>query len=234
MVVEIWSDVVCPWCYIGKRRFEKALAQFEHANAVDVVWRSFELDPIAPARLDIPTSEMLARKYGLTIERAQEMIDHMTEVAATEGLAFDLGGAQSGNSFDAHRLIHLAGARGLQDVAKERLLRAYFVEGLSISDRDTLAKLGTEIGLDADDVGEMISGDAYAAEVRRDLERGRALGITGVPFFVLDGRYGVSGAQPPEALVEALDQAWSTRKPATALTPLGSDGEHCGDDGCEV
>lgn len=214
MVLEIWSDVVCPWCYIGKRRFERALTQFPHSDQVEVVWRSFQLDPEAPRQIVGNLTELLAQKFGISPVQVATMNRQITDLATQEGLAYQLEHAQPGNTFDAHRLIHLAAANGLQTVAKERLLRAYFCEGRSISDHDTLLAIGRELGLDTDAVQTMLDGDAYGDAVRSDQQRAARLGIRGVPFFVLDGRYGVSGAQPPEVLLNALQQAWATNSSA--------------------
>jgi predicted DsbA family dithiol-disulfide isomerase len=203
--VEIWSDVVCPWCYIGKRRFEAALAEFPHE--VEVTWRSFELDPGAPATREHGAAEHLAAKYGMSVEQAQASHAQMTELAAREGLEYHFETARGGNSFDAHRLIHLAAAHGLQDAAKERVMRAYFTEGVAIGDREQLVALSADIGLDPDETRGVLESDAYADAVREDELLARRIGIQGVPFFVLDRRYGVSGAQPAEVLVQALEQA---------------------------
>jgi predicted DsbA family dithiol-disulfide isomerase len=200
--VEIWSDVVCPWCYIGKRRFEAAVEQFD--GEVEVTWRSFELDPGAPAVREHTATEHLAAKYGMSHEQAEASHAQMTALAAQEGLEYHFERARGGNSFDAHRLIHLATANGLQDEAMERVMRAYFTEGVAIGDRAALVELATEIGLDAK---ETLDSDAYADAVREDEHLAQRIGIQGVPFFVLDRRYGVSGAQPAEILVQALEKA---------------------------
>src|SRR4051812_25910365 len=209
LTVEIWSDVVCPWCYIGKRRFEAALEAFEHRDEVTVMWRSFELDPAAPSLVEAGPTERLAAKYGMSLERAAGLHKEMTERAAEEGLEFRFDLTKSGNTFDAHRLIHLAATYGHQDGAEERLMRAYFTEGAAISDPETLIGLMAEVGVDADEARDVLSGDRFAADVREDEQLAGQLGIQGVPFFVLDRRLGVSGAQPPEALVQALERAWS-------------------------
>ena len=211
MQVEIWSDVVCPWCYVGKRRFESALARFAHGAEVEVVWRSFELDPEAPRRRPGTAAEHLARKYGLSAEQVTASWERLTELAADEGLEYHLERTAGGNSFAAHRLIHLGAAHGLQDAVKERLLRAYFTDGEAIGEPEALQRLGVESGLDADEVAELLAGDRFAADVREDERRARLLGINGVPFFAIDGRYGVSGAQPAELLLSALEQAWADR-----------------------
>jgi predicted DsbA family dithiol-disulfide isomerase len=199
--VEIWSDVVCPWCYIGKRRFETAAAQFD--GEVEVTWRSFELDPHAPPVREHTATEHLAAKYGMSHEQAEASHAQMTALAAQEGLEYHFERARGGNSFDAHRLIHLATADGLQDEAMERVMRGYFTEGLPIGDREALVALAAELGLD----GSALDSDAYADAVREDEHLAQRIGIHGVPFFVLDRRYGVSGAQPAEILVQALEKA---------------------------
>jgi predicted DsbA family dithiol-disulfide isomerase len=199
--VEIWSDVVCPWCYIGKRRFEAAVNQFD--GEVEVTWRSFELDPHAPAVREHTATEHLAAKYGMSREQAEASHAQMTELAAQEGLEYHFERARGGNSFDAHRLIHLAAENGKQDKAIERLMRGYFTEGLAIGDRAALIALAAEMGLD----GDALNCDAYAEAVREDEQLAQRIGIQGVPFFVLDRRYGVSGAQPAEILVQALEKA---------------------------
>ena len=233
MKVEIWSDVVCPWCYIGKRRFERALAGFAHRDQVEVAWRAFELDSSAPAERHGGYAENLAAKYGVSVARAQEMIDTMTATAAQDGLDVRFDTARPGNTFDAHRLLHLAADRGVQDAVKERLLRATFSEGEPIGDADTLVRLVAEAGLDADEARAVLASDRYAAEVRGDQAQARAYGISGVPFFVVDGRYGVSGAQPAEALAQVLAQAWAERSPLQVVSG-GAAGSGCDGDTCAV
>ncbi|HET8978854.1 MAG TPA: DsbA family oxidoreductase [Solirubrobacteraceae bacterium] len=227
MDIEIWSDIACPWCYIGKRRFEAALEQFEHRDEVTVTWRSFELDPEAPAERDGDRAEHLARKYGMSIEQAQAAEAQMTETAAGEGLDFRFDIARAGNMFDGHRLVHLAAAHGRQDAMKERLLRAYFSEGELVSDHATLMRLAAEVGLPEDEVRELLAGDRYADEVRDDERTAGALGISAVPTFVVDRALGASGAHPPEALLGLLREGWERRPAAGVLT-----GEACGPDGC--
>jgi len=213
MEIEIWVDVVCPWCYIGKRRWEAALADFPHRDEVTVTWRSFELDPDAPVHLNESIVGMLAAKYGVSVDQAVAMNDRVSRIAAEEGLEYNLDRARRGNSFDAHRLLHLAGEHGLADAAEERLFRAYFTEGVAIGERDELARLGTEIGLDPDEVREVLEGDRFAEAVRQDVATARALGISGVPFIAIDRKFGVSGAQPADVFLNALDEAWAAREP---------------------
>jgi len=214
LTVEIWSDVVCPWCYVGKRRFEHALEQFAHRDDVELIWRSFELDPSAPPERADSSAEHLAAKYGMSVEQAERSNAQMTELAAGEGLEYHLDRTRGGNSFDAHRLIHLAAAKGRQDAMKERLMRAYFTESEPVGDRDTLVRLATEVGLDGEQARAALEGEAYADAVHADEELAARIGIRGVPYFVLDRRYGVSGAQPAELLLQALDKAWEARAAA--------------------
>ena len=228
MHVEIWSDIACPWCYIGKRRFEAALARFEHAEDVTVTWRSFELDPQAPLERPGDRAVHLAAKYGSSLEQAREMQRQMTEVAAGEGLDFHFETAREGSTFDAHRLLHFAAAHGRQDELKERLVRAYLSEGELMSDHATLARLAADAGLDAVAAREVLASDAHAVDVRADEQEAVALGISAVPFFVVDRAIGTAGAQSPDALLELLRQGWEARPRLTVL----STGEACGIDGC--
>ncbi|HEV2244429.1 MAG TPA: DsbA family oxidoreductase, partial [Streptosporangiaceae bacterium] len=230
MDVEIWSDVVCPWCYIGKRRFERAVAWFGHPGEVTVTYRSFELDPDAPAQRTGTHAEHLARKYGMTIAQAEQASQQMTQRAAADGLEFRFDLIRGGNTFDAHRLLHLAKDHGLQPQMKERLLRATFAEGLPIADKPALTCLATEAGLPAAQVQAVLDGDAYAGAVRADEQQAARYGITGVPFFVADGKYAVSGAQPPEVLLQLLRRAYAERsQPAPVAVTTGSNS----DDGCD-
>jgi predicted DsbA family dithiol-disulfide isomerase len=210
MKVEIWSDVVCPWCYIGKRRFESALAHFDHRGEVEVEFRSFELNPNANAADQGNLEEALARKYGMSLEQAHALHARVIETAAGEGLQYRLDIAKRGNTFDAHRLIHLAGILGLQGAMKERLLAAYFTEGKPIGDHDTLVELAAEVGIDADRARTVLADGSFGDQVREDEREATELGITGVPFFVINRRYGVSGAQPPELMLKALTAGWES------------------------
>jgi predicted DsbA family dithiol-disulfide isomerase len=214
--VEIWSDIACPWCYIGKRRFEAALEQFEHGDEVNVTWRSFELDPAAPPERHGNRAERLAKKYGMTVEQAREAEQQLVQAAAGEGLEFRFDTARSGSTFDGHRVVHLAREHGLQDAIKERLLRAYFTEGELIGDPETLIRIAVEVGLPEEEVRETVAGDRYAEEVRDDERTAGALGISAVPTFVVDRALGASGAHPPEALLELLRRGWANRVPAPA------------------
>lgn len=242
MKVEIWSDVVCPWCYIGKRRLEAALDRFAHADQVEVEWRSFELDPhatsVRAAGEGPDHADVLASKYAMSRAQAEAAIGNVTAAAAGEGLDFHLDVSLRANTFDAHRVIHLAAARGIQDAVKERLMRAYFTEGEPVGDRDTLVRLATDAGLDAAEVARVLDTDEHADAVRADEAEARALGISGVPFFVVDRAYGVSGAQPADQLLAVLERAWSERSTFT-LVGSGQTGTNpgstaCGPDGCPI
>ena len=238
MRIEIWSDVVCPWCYIGKRRLESALADFPHADEVEVVYRSFELDPAAPRQGHEPTVVSLARKYGTDEAAMRRSMEQVTGVAAEEGLAFRLFDTIHTNTTDAHRLLHLAletGGPALQGELKEALLAAYFVRAENVGDAGVLRAVATAVGLDGDRVDAVLAGQEYADAVRADISRARAYGATGVPFVVVDERFGISGAQPAEVFRSALEQAWAAAHPALeVLTPQGpgQGGEACGPDGC--
>jgi predicted DsbA family dithiol-disulfide isomerase len=229
MKVEIWSDIACPWCYVGKRRFEAALAKFEHRDQVQVSWRSFELDPDAPPERAGDRAARLAEKYGTSVEQARDMERQMTDVAAAEGLDFRFDIARGGATFDAHRIVHLAEAHGLQDEMKERLMRGYLSEGELMADHETLVRLATEVGLPEDEAREVLAGERYAAEVRGDERTASQFGISAVPTFVVDRSIGASGAHPPEALLDLLRQGWAARPHAPVLA---GGGESCGVDGC--
>ena len=222
MLVEVWSDIVCPWCYLGKRRLEGALGRFEHADRVDVVWRSFELEPDAPKVAESRRAMLLSR-YGMTAEQAAERDAQMTALATEAGLVYRPDLAQLGNTFDAHRVLHAARAAGLQPQAKERLLRAYFTEGRTLTDADTLVELAADVGLDAETARAALADGSFADEVRGDEREAAAIGITGVPFFVLNRRYAVSGAQPSDLLLQALERTWAeTMEPAEGAEPAAS------------
>lgn len=206
MEVEVWSDVACPWCYVGKRHLEEALTGFEGADDVQVTWRSFELDPTAPRVRDQDAVTLLAAKYGRSHEEAEAMVQSMRETGARDGLDLRFDIARSGNTFDAHRLLHLAAAHGIQDAVKERFMRAYQTEGEAIGEPDVLQRLAEDAGLPADEVREVLATERFAEEVRADEAQAVEFGIRGVPFFVVDRRVAVSGAQPPEVLLQLLKQ----------------------------
>lgn len=233
--VEIWSDVVCPWCYIGKRRFEKALTRFEHADQVEVHWRSYELDPRAPVRREGSSAEHLAAKYGMPVEVARQRLAEMDRLAADEGLDYDLAETIGGNTFDAHRLIHLGEERGLGDAVKEALLHAYFVERVSVAEPAVLRRVGVAAGLDPDQVDEVVAGSRYAEAVRADEAEAIELGCTGVPFFVIDRKFAVPGAQDDDTFLAVLQRAWDRSQPIEVVRASadGSSGA-CEGDACPV
>ena len=234
MKVEIWSDIACPWCYIGRRRFETALEQFEHRDQVEIVWRSFQLDPDASPTPRGSSFDLLVEKHGMSRQQSVEMHERITALAAEEGLDYRFEDTRPVNSFDAHRLLHLAADRGLQGEMKERIQRAYFTEGQVVSDHETLARLASEVGLDADDVRHMLASDAYADAVHADIRRARVIGVTGVPFFVFAEKYAVSGAQPAELFTTALDRAWADAHPVVEMIGAKDDASACTDDSCAV
>uniref|UniRef100_A0AAU3HWS2 DsbA family oxidoreductase n=1 Tax=Streptomyces sp. NBC_01393 TaxID=2903851 RepID=A0AAU3HWS2_9ACTN len=236
MRVEIWSDIACPWCYVGKARFEKALDAFPHRDEVEVVHRSFELDP-GRAKGDIqPVITMLTKKYGMSEAQAQAGEENLGTQAAAEGLAYRTRDRDHGNTFDMHRLLHLAKARGRQDELIGVLYKANFAEERTVfGDDERLVELAVAAGLDADEARRVLADPAaYADDVRADEREAAELGANGVPFFVLDRTYGVSGAQPAEVFAQALTQAWGERPPLTLLQDEGADAEACGPDGCAV
>lgn len=236
MKIEIWSDVACPWCYIGKRRFETALNGFAHKDSVEVQWRSYQLDPTIPEHYDGTELSYLSERKGMDPTQVAGMFAHVTEQAAGEGLSYKFDDVVVANSFNAHQLLHLAAARGLGDAVKEALLSGHFEHGLDIGSRDALVQLGTEAGLSAVEINKALDTDKYADEVRQDFADARAIGVTGVPFFVIDRKYGISGAQPADVFSQALEQAWQEANPLTmvAAAPDGSDAEVCGPDGCAI
>jgi predicted DsbA family dithiol-disulfide isomerase len=223
--IEVFSDVVCPWCYIGKRRLEEALAGFQHADQVTVTYRSFQLDPTSPATSELSLEQMLAQKYGRSLAQARQMNDRVAGIAATVGLDFHLQQAHPANTFRAHRLLHFAATKGVGNELTERLMRGYFAEGVRIGDRDELLRLAVEVGLEPEEVAAVLDSDAFDAEVRADIELARAFGATGVPFFVFDRKYAVSGAQETALFTEVLDKAWSDAQPGIVMgdadAPLG-------------
>ena len=232
MLVEIWSDVACPWCWVGKRRFETALAGFGHRDQVEVVWRSFELDPGAPPLVPGDPVDHLARKYGMTRQQADQRVDHLMEVGRQEGLDLRLRSLQRGNTFDAHRLLHLAAEAGgeVQHRLKERLFQGYFTESVPVSDSAVLTNLAAEAGLPAAEVAEVLASDRYADAVRADEATAAGFGISAVPFFVFDRAYGVPGAQAPEVLDNVLEKAWADQP----MAPVTAGGDACEDGACPI
>ncbi|MCU1394416.1 MAG: disulfide bond formation protein DsbA [Ilumatobacteraceae bacterium] len=231
VLIEIWSDVACPWCYIGKRRFEAALERFAHRDEVDLVWRSFQLDPTLPEHYDGTELDYLSTRKGMPRDRVTQMFEHVTEQAAGVGLHYDFAHVVVANSFLAHRFLHLAKDAGVADAVKEQLLSAHFEHAADIGDIDVLVAIGAEVGLAETTVRTGLEGDRYSDDVRADIDEGEALGIRGVPFFVIDRAIGLSGAQPTEAFASALAQGWAAAHPLTMLAD--ADGQTCGIDGCD-
>ncbi|MFW5472315.1 DsbA family oxidoreductase [Knoellia sp. CPCC 206450] len=244
MKVDIWSDIACPWCYIGKRRFESALARFRHRESVEVTWHSYQLDPSLPDHYDGTELDYLATRKGMPREQVRLMFEHVAEVAAGEGLAYDFESLVVANSLRGHELIHLAASHGRQDEAKEALLSAHFEHGQDIGDVATLVRIGTTLGLETDEVRSALADGTFAEDVQDDIAQAHRYGISGVPFFVVDEKYGVSGAQPTELFTQVLDQAWGEAHPLTMVsapssagasgTPGTDDTAACGPDGCAI
>ncbi|TGD81551.1 DsbA family oxidoreductase [Hymenobacter wooponensis] len=230
MKIEIWSDIVCPFCYIGKRRLENALAAFPHADKVEIEWHSFELDPQAKPEPGVSLYKRLASKYGNTEAWARQMSSNMAQSAAELGLAFDFDRAVHANTLHAHRLVHLAERHGKQDAAKERFFKAYLEEGEDLNDFATLTRLATEIGLPAAEVERVLNSDEFTQEVRHDEYQARQIGVRGVPYFVFDDKYAVSGAQPSELFQEVLEKVWEESRPQPVQL-AGADGASCDIDG---
>ncbi|NNN19184.1 MAG: DsbA family oxidoreductase [Acidimicrobiaceae bacterium] len=232
MQVEIWSDIVCPWCYIGKRRFEAALSRFSGRDRVEIIWRSFELDPSAPNQTNEDMATRLSKKYRMSKDKANETIANITNLAKAEGLEYHLDSAKQGNSFDAHRLLQLANIHGLGDAVKERLMRAYFTDSLEISNQDVLVELGVQAGLDGTEIRGMYANDYMVSNVRSDEALASKYGITGVPFFVFDSKYGVSGAQDSEVFLEVMNKV---REEAPSIKMIGdTDAAGCNEDSCAL
>jgi predicted DsbA family dithiol-disulfide isomerase len=237
--IEIWSDVVCPWCYIGKRRLETALATFPHRDEVEIVWRSFQLDPTAPATSTETVAEHLGRKYGGGPEAGRAMIERTEAIAAEEGMTWRQQEAQRANTLDAHRLLHLAlesAGPAVQGALKEALFAAYFADAENVADHAVLRRIAGAVGLDPAQVDAVLAGDDYRGDVMADQAQANAYGATGVPFFVVDRRYGVSGAQPADLLRSVLERAWADAHPPIEVLSTATDDADgvCGPDGCAI
>ncbi|KAF0993666.1 DsbA family oxidoreductase [Geobacillus sp. TFV-3] len=235
MKIEVWSDFVCPFCYIGKRRLEQALAQFPHREDVEIVFRSFELDPNAKKETSLTIHELIAKKYGITVEEAKRANADIGRQAEAVGLTFRFETMKPTNTFDAHRLAQYAKEKGKLNDVVERLFYAYFTESKRISDRDVLLALAEAAGLDRVEAEEVLAGGRYTEEVRRDEEEAAALGVRGVPFFVLNGKYAISGAQSVDVFRRALEKVWAEEQKSSPLQPLAADeGRTCTDEGCSI
>ena len=232
--VQIWSDIMCPFCYIGKRRIEEALNLFEHKHAVAIEWKIFQLDASFVASSDDNMVEHLAQKYGKGTDWAQGMLDNMTQNAKSAGLDFHFEKAVLASSFNAHRLLHLAKKHQLANDLEELLFKAYLTEGKNINDNNTLKELGVSVGLNEHDIDEVLNSDAYANDVKQDIQNANSIGVQGVPFFVFNNKYAVSGAQPATAFLETLQKAWEEGKFDSKVTLINTtDGDSCGIDGCD-
>lgn len=218
MKVEIWSDIVCPFCYIGKRKFENALKDFVEKDNVEIVWRSFQLDPDLEPVKGQSVHQYLANKKGVSLDKGKEMNDYMSNVAKEVGLEYDFDNAVINNTLNAHRLLHLAHKHGVQNEVKEALFAAYYTNGKDVGDLDTLVEIGVSIGLSADETRGMLESDQYVNEVRMDQYQAQQLGANGVPFFVFNNKYGVSGAQPTDTFKQVLEKVWEEEKPVEALS----------------
>ncbi|MDG4657237.1 DsbA family oxidoreductase [Ectobacillus antri] len=232
MKIEIWSDFMCPFCYIGEHRLKAALEQFPHKNKVEFVYRSFELDPNAKRDYDTDIYGLLAAKYGTSVAQAKAMNANLAEQGKQDGLTFNFDNFVPTNSFDAHRLSHYAATQGKMDEFMERGFYAGFTEGKHLGDHETLLSLATEVGLNTEEAAAVLASDAFTKEVRADEQEGAALGITGVPFFVINRKYAISGAQPTELFLQTLQKVWDEEQPLTMIN--GADSAVCTDEGCEV
>lgn len=233
MKIEIWSDIMCPFCYIGKKHLETALSQFNETGDIDVTWKSYQLDPYIPRNPEHKsTYQYLAESKGISEDDAKQMTAGVAQLAAKAGLTLDFEHALVANSFDAHRLVHLAQTRGLADMVKERLFQAHFTAGKDINNREVLIAIGTEAGLMADEIVAMLDSNRFADEVAHDIREARDIGVRGVPFFVFNRKYAVSGAQPPEVLLQTLEKSfaeWRAEHPKVTLTV--TEGPTCSPDG---
>lgn len=232
MRIDIWSDIACPWCAVGKANLDAALAEFPHP--VEIVWRSFELNPGATDVREADYAHLLARKYGTSDAGGQVMIDRMVAAGRNAGVTLDFSAIKPGNTFDAHRVVHLGAARGLQSAVKERFLAGYLSEGVAISNHDEITRMAVEAGLDDAEVREVLASGAYGEDVRGDEQQAMDLGCDGVPFFVMGQRVSVPGAQPPATMLRALEKAWELTSAPVVLESLGTDADLCGPDGCAV
>ena len=231
MNVEIWSDVMCPFCYIGKRKFEKALEQFPHKDDIIIIWKSFQLDPSTVTDPSLNTIENLRLKKGWSKEQSAETIAQVADIAKQVGLDFNFDKAVVANSFDAHRLSHLAKKYNKQNELEEKLFSAYFTEGKNTADYETLLKIALEIGMDEGEVSQVLKGNTFANEVHQDVEQAQQIGVRGVPFFVLNQKYAISGAQESDTFLQALHKAYDETK----LVDLAdNDSAVCGPEGCEI
>ena len=232
--IQIWSDIMCPFCYIGKRRIEEALQNFKHKDSVAIEWKSFQLDANFIAEPDDNIIDHLAEKYRKDTDWAQTMIDNMTQNAKNTGLDFHFEKAILANSFHAHRLLHLAKKYNLANELEELLFKAYLTDGKNVNDLDTLSKLGKEVGIDSEEIKQVLESNEYAKEVQQDIEQAQAIGVQGVPFFVFDNKYAISGAQPATTFLQTLERVWQEGNFNSKVTMVNTTKENsCDIDGCE-
>lgn len=232
MKVEIWSDVVCPFCYIGKRRLETALSEFKEASTIEITWKSFQLSPDMQTDPGKNIHQHLSEHKRISLDQAKSLNNQVTGMAKQAGLVFNLDQAIPANTFNAHRFLHLAKHRGLQEEAEEKLFKAYFTDGKNNDDYQTLALIGSEIGLDPSEVMTVLESNQYADEVRQDIAEARQLGVRGVPFFVFDRKYALSGAQDSQVFLETLEKAFAAwRKENPLLNVEVTEGGYCSPDG---
>lgn len=235
MKIEVWSDIMCPFCYIGKKNYEKALSQFSGAADIEIEWKSFQLDPEIPEGESYPSEkEYLAARKGMSATQVEGMLASVTATAAQAGVKMDFGRVIVANTLNAHRLLHFAGTKGLANDLKDRLFRAHFTDGLDVGDKEVLARLAAEVGLDAEESRAVLAGDDYAYEVAQDIQEAGNIGVRGVPFFVFNRKYAVSGAQPVEAFLQTLEKShveWKETQPKPSFEI--SEGPSCSPDtGC--
>lgn len=234
MKVEVWSDIMCPFCYIGKRNYEAGLKQFADTNNIEIIWKSFQLDPNIPEAVEENVYQYLADRKGMSYEQSVQMHESVIATAKQAGLDYNFDKAVIANSFNAHRMIQMAKTKGLGDAAEERLFYAYFTEGKNFGSTDVLVELGKDIGLTEVEVQTALTDDTYAYKVRQDVEEAQQLGVRGVPFFVFDRKYAISGAQPPAAFLETLEKSFSEWRKEHPASPFEvSNGPSCSADGCE-
>jgi len=234
MKIELWSDFACPFCYIGKKRFEQALEAFPHKDKVEVVFKAYQLNPNAPTVMTASPAETFAKGHRMSVDQAKQRFDMFQTQAKTVGLTYNYDIIQMTNSFDAHRLAKWANGYGKEYELTDRLMKAYFTDGLNIADQETLVKLAREVGLDSNEANKVLSSNDYADQVRSEITEGQQIGVQGVPFFVLNRKYGVSGAQPVEYFAQVLDKLWEEEKPKFESIDGADKGAVCNDETCEI
>lgn len=234
MKIELWSDFACPFCYIGKKRFEQALNNFKHKEQVEIIYKAYQLNPNAPVKMVGSAYEAFAKGHGTTPEKAKEKFALFTKNAESVGLKYNYDIIQMTNTFDAHRVAKYATSQNLEEETTNRFMKAYFTDGENLADHDTLLRLGKEIGLDEKELTSVLSSDKYTDTVKEEIMEGRQVGVRGVPFFVLNRKYGVSGAQPQEYFEQVLEQLWEEEKETLSSIGDTDKGQQCTDESCEI